>query len=147
MKKYISHFRQQCHNTTLSQHNNVTTQQCQHKTVTTQQSQHNNVTTQHCHNTTVSQHNSFTTQHCDNTTVSQHNTVTTQHCQNSKYVIFQKRRLKILKCSNFLRVHRRHYCSPAGGFCKLRYNTIPVKSASANVSFHTNNSKMPNFEL
>jgi hypothetical protein len=32
-------------------------------------------------------------------------------------------------------------------FCKLRYDTIPVKSASANVSFFTNNSKMPNFEL
>jgi hypothetical protein len=32
-------------------------------------------------------------------------------------------------------------------FCKLRYDTIPVKSASTNVSFYTNNSKMPNFEL
>jgi len=35
----------------------------------------------------------------------------------------------------------------SGDFCKLRYDTIPVKSASANVSFHTNKSKMPNFEL
>jgi hypothetical protein len=35
----------------------------------------------------------------------------------------------------------------SGEFCKQRYNTIPVKSASANVSFYTNNSKMPNFEL
>jgi len=35
----------------------------------------------------------------------------------------------------------------SGEFCKLPYDTIPVKSASANVSFHTNNSKMPNFEL
>ena len=35
----------------------------------------------------------------------------------------------------------------SGKFCKLRYDTIPVKSASANVSFYTNNSKMPNFEL
>jgi hypothetical protein len=34
-----------------------------------------------------------------------------------------------------------------GEFYKLRYDTIPVKSASANVSFYTNNSKMPNFEL
>jgi len=34
-----------------------------------------------------------------------------------------------------------------GDFCKLRYDTIPVKSASSNVSFYTNNSKMPNFEL
>jgi hypothetical protein len=32
-------------------------------------------------------------------------------------------------------------------FCKLRYDTIFIKSASANVSFYTNNSKMPNFEL
>jgi hypothetical protein len=35
----------------------------------------------------------------------------------------------------------------SGEFCKLRYGTIPVKRASANVSFYTNNSKMPNFEL
>ena len=35
----------------------------------------------------------------------------------------------------------------SGEFCKLRYDTIPVESASANVSFYTNNSKMPNFEL
>jgi hypothetical protein len=35
----------------------------------------------------------------------------------------------------------------SGEFCKLRYDTIPVKSASANVSFHTSDSKMPNFEL
>jgi len=27
----------------------------------------------------------------------------------------------------------------SGEFCKLRYDTIPVKSASANVSFCTNN--------
>ena len=29
----------------------------------------------------------------------------------------------------------------SGEFCKLRYDTIPVKSASANVYFHPNNSK------
>jgi hypothetical protein len=29
----------------------------------------------------------------------------------------------------------------------LIYDTIPVKSASANVSFYINNSEMPNFEL
>jgi hypothetical protein len=28
----------------------------------------------------------------------------------------------------------------SGEFCKLRYDTIPVKSVSANVSFYTNNS-------
>jgi hypothetical protein len=33
----------------------------------------------------------------------------------------------------------------SGEFCKFRYDTIPVKSASANVSFCTSNSKMPNF--
>ena len=32
-------------------------------------------------------------------------------------------------------------------FCKLCYDTIPVKSASANIYFYTNNSKMQNFEL
>jgi len=35
----------------------------------------------------------------------------------------------------------------SGEFYKLRNVTIPVKSASANVSFYTNKSKMPNFEL
>jgi len=35
----------------------------------------------------------------------------------------------------------------SGEFCKLHYDTIPVKSASAKVSFYTNNSKMPNSEL
>jgi len=35
----------------------------------------------------------------------------------------------------------------SGEFCRLRYDTIPVKSASANFSFYTNNSKMSNFEL
>jgi len=35
----------------------------------------------------------------------------------------------------------------SGKFCKLRYDTIPVKSECANVSFYINKSKMPNFEL
>ena len=35
----------------------------------------------------------------------------------------------------------------SGEFCKLRYDTVPVKSASANVSFYTNNPKMPNVQL
>jgi hypothetical protein len=35
----------------------------------------------------------------------------------------------------------------SGEFCQRRYDTIPVKSASANISFYTNNSKMPYFEL
>ena len=32
-------------------------------------------------------------------------------------------------------------------FCKLRYDTVPINCASGNVSFYTNNTKMPNFEL
>jgi hypothetical protein len=35
----------------------------------------------------------------------------------------------------------------SGEFCKLRYDPLPIKSASANVAFYTTNSKMPNFEL
>jgi len=35
----------------------------------------------------------------------------------------------------------------SGEFCKLCYGTLPVKSASENVSFYTNKSKMPNFAL
>jgi hypothetical protein len=35
----------------------------------------------------------------------------------------------------------------SGEFCKLRYDTIHVKSASADVSFYISNSKIPNFEL
>jgi len=35
----------------------------------------------------------------------------------------------------------------SGEFCKLRYDTVHVKSVSANVSFYTTNSKLPNFEL
>ena len=35
----------------------------------------------------------------------------------------------------------------SGEFCKLRYDTLPVKSLSASISFYNNNSKMPNFAL
>ena len=34
----------------------------------------------------------------------------------------------------------------SGEFSELRYVTMTVKSASANISFYTNNLKMPNFE-
>jgi hypothetical protein len=34
-----------------------------------------------------------------------------------------------------------------GWFYKLHFDTLLVKSASANVSFYTSNSKKPNFEL
>jgi len=35
----------------------------------------------------------------------------------------------------------------SGKFCKLRYDTVPVKSASANVSFHTSNLKNAKFQV
>jgi len=36
----------------------------------------------------------------------------------------------------------------SGEFCKLRYDTTPVKSASTKeISSYTNNSKIQNFEL
>jgi len=35
----------------------------------------------------------------------------------------------------------------SGEFCKMHYDTAPVKSAYTNVSFYTNNSKMSNCEL
>ena len=35
----------------------------------------------------------------------------------------------------------------SGELCNLPNDTIPVKSASANVSFYTNNSNMRNFKL
>jgi hypothetical protein len=35
----------------------------------------------------------------------------------------------------------------SGEFCKLPLDTLPVKTASAKVSFYTNISKIANFEL
>ena len=64
-----------------------------------------------------------------------------EQCHDSKFVIFQDRLLKVLKFYNFLWVQRRHNCSPAASFANC------FKSASANVYFYINNSKMPNFEL
>ena len=71
-----------------------------------------------------------------------------QQCHNSKLFIFQEQCLKVLKCYNFLWVQWWHNCSPAASFATcVTYDTIPVKSASANVSFCASNSKTPNFEL
>jgi len=58
-------------------------------------------------------------------------------------VIFQEKHLKVLKCYNFLSATTTQLLS-SGEFYKLRYDTVPVKSAYANVSFYTDNSKMPN---
>jgi hypothetical protein len=70
-----------------------------------------------------------------------------QQCHNSKSAIFQEKLLKVLKCYNFFMSATTKQLLSSGEFCKLRYDTILVESASANVSFYTNNSKMPNFEL
>jgi hypothetical protein len=69
-----------------------------------------------------------------------------QQYHSSKCVIFEDKLLKILKCYNFLSATTTQLLS-SGEFWKLPYDTIPVKSASAKVSFCTNKSKMPNFEL
>ena len=64
------------------------------------------------------------------------NSVTTQNLW-----FFRRDLLKVLRCYNFiLCLQRRHNCSPAAS-----YDTIPVKSAPANVSFYTNNSKNAKF--
>jgi hypothetical protein len=39
-----------------------------------------------------------------------------QECHNSKFVIFQEKFLKVLKCYNFLWVQRWHNCSPVASF-------------------------------
>ena len=39
-----------------------------------------------------------------------------QKCHSPKLVIFQEKRLEVLKCYTFLRVQRRHNCSPAASF-------------------------------
>ena len=39
-----------------------------------------------------------------------------QECYNSKFMIFQEKLLKVLKCYNFLWVQRRHNCSPVASF-------------------------------
>ena len=70
-----------------------------------------------------------------------------QQCHNSKLVIFQTKRLNVLKCYTFLWLQRRHNCSPAASFRNSVMTLCLLKSASANVSFYTSNSKMSNFEL
>ena len=39
-----------------------------------------------------------------------------QECHNSRFVIFQEKILKDLKCNNILWVQRQHNCSPAASF-------------------------------
>jgi len=95
---------------------------------------------QQCHNysvtTTVSQ------QQCHNNSVT--TTASQQQCHNSKFVIFQMRILNVFNWCNFLWVQWRYKCSPAASFANSVMTLYLFKIASANVSFCTNNSKMPN---
>jgi hypothetical protein len=62
-------------------------------------------------------------------------------------VIFQDKGLKASTFYIFSMSATTTQLLSSGEFYKLRYDTITVKSAFANVSFYTNKSKMPNFEL
>jgi len=62
-------------------------------------------------------------------------------------VIFEEKLLKVFEVLSFSMSATTTQLLSSGEFCKLRYDTIPVKSASANISFYTSNSNMPNFEL
>jgi hypothetical protein len=52
-----------------------------------------------------------------------------QQCHNSKLVIVQEKRLKVLKCYNFLWVQRRHNCSRAASFanCVMTLYLLKVR--------------------
>jgi hypothetical protein len=65
---------------------------------------------------------------CENTTVSQH-----------KISDFLGEGFKGFKALSFSMSATTTQLLSSGEFCKLSYDTIPVKSASANVSFYTNN--------
>jgi hypothetical protein len=60
-------------------------------------------------------------------------------------VIFSGETFKGFEVLQFSMSATRTQLLSSGEFCKMRYDTIPVKSASANVSFYTNNSKTPKF--
>jgi hypothetical protein len=61
----------------------------------------------------------------------------------SKFVIFQEKLLKVWSAIIFYESTMTQLLS-SGEVCKLRYDTIPVKSVSANVSFYTNKQKCQN---
>jgi len=82
----------------------------------------------------------YVNRYCCDIPVIHDNSVTTQNLR-----FFQERLLKVLKCYNFLWVQRRHNCSPAASFANCVMTLYLLKCASANVSFYTNNSKIPKF--
>ena len=57
-----------------------------------------------------------TSQSCNQWKTSTHIAHLRQQCRNSKCVIFQEKLLKVLMCYTFLRVRRRHNCSPVASF-------------------------------
>jgi hypothetical protein len=69
------------------------------------------------------------------------NSVTTQN------LWFSRETFKRFEVPQFSKSATTTQLLSSGEFYKLRYDTIPVKNTSANVSFYTNNSKMPDFEL
>jgi hypothetical protein len=70
-----------------------------------------------------------------------------QRCQNSKSVIFQEKLLKVLKSYNFLRVQRRHNCSPAANFANCVMTLYLLKVYLQTFLSIAITQKMPNFEL
>jgi hypothetical protein len=61
-----------------------------------------------------------------------------QQYHNSKSVIFSGGKFKAFEMLVSAMSATTTQLLSSGEFCKLRYDTIPVKSASANVSFYTN---------
>jgi hypothetical protein len=70
-----------------------------------------------------------------------------QQGHNSKLVIFSGEAFKGFEVLHFSMSATTTQPLSSGEFCKPRYDTIPVKSASAKVSFYTNNPKTSNFEF
>jgi hypothetical protein len=62
-------------------------------------------------------------------------------------VIFQEKRLKILKCCTFLWVQRWHNCSPAASFTNCVMTKYLLKVHLQTILTTPTNSKTPNFEL
>ena len=70
-----------------------------------------------------------------------------QACHNSKFLIFQEKLLKVLKCYNFLWVQRRHNCSLAASFANCDMTLYLLKVNLQTFLSIPITKKMPNFEL
>jgi len=69
-----------------------------------------------------------------------------QQCHNSKFVIFQERLLKDLKCYNFLWVQRRYNCTPAASFANWVI-TLHLLKVNLQTFLSIPITQKPNFEL